>query len=112
MRGRVRQAKWLILALCLALVQSSLPLFGPWPRFEARLRQELTALGFGPGATIEASVPDMIAAIRSARDLRDVHPDLADMADATARVLETFADRARTAIQANQPPPTPQTEAA
>lgn len=63
----------------------------------------LTALGFGPGATIEASVPDMIAAIRSARDLRDVHPDLADMADATARVLETFADRARTAIQANQP---------
>ncbi|MDR6680194.1 protein ImuB [Pseudomonas psychrotolerans] len=27
-------------------VQSSLPLFGPWPRFEARLRQELTGLGF------------------------------------------------------------------
>ncbi|MBG7372123.1 DNA polymerase Y family protein [Pseudomonas aeruginosa] len=27
-------------------VQSSLALFGPWPRFEARLRRELTALGF------------------------------------------------------------------
>lgn len=27
-------------------VQSSLGLFGPWPGFEARLRQELTALGF------------------------------------------------------------------
>ncbi len=67
----------------------------------------LTALGFGPGATIEASVPDLVAGVRAARDLRDTHPDLAAMADATARVLETFADRARTAIQANQP----QTEA-
>lgn len=27
-------------------VQSSLQLFGPWPRFEARLREELSALGF------------------------------------------------------------------
>ncbi|TWC27852.1 protein ImuB [Pseudomonas sp. SJZ079] len=27
-------------------VESSLNLFGPWPRFEARLREELTALGF------------------------------------------------------------------
>ena len=27
-------------------VQSSLGLFGPWPQFEARLRAELTALGF------------------------------------------------------------------
>ncbi|TLX55811.1 DNA polymerase Y family protein [Stutzerimonas nosocomialis] len=27
-------------------VESSLGLFGPWPRFEARLREELTALGF------------------------------------------------------------------
>lgn len=27
-------------------VESSLALFGPWPRFEARLRQELEALGF------------------------------------------------------------------
>ena len=72
----------------------------------------LTALGFGPDGEIKASVPDMIAAIRSARDLRDVHPDLADMADATARVLETFADRARTAIQANQPQDAPQTGAA
>lgn len=32
---------------CLLLeVQSSLGLFGPWPRFEARLRAELSALGF------------------------------------------------------------------
>lgn len=32
---------------CLLLeVHSSLSLFGPWPRFEARLRQELTTLGF------------------------------------------------------------------
>jgi protein ImuB len=27
-------------------IESSLGLFGPWPRFEARLRSELTALGF------------------------------------------------------------------
>ena len=27
-------------------VESSFALFGPWPRFEARLREELTALGF------------------------------------------------------------------
>ena len=27
-------------------VQSSLQLFGPWPRFEARLREELNTLGF------------------------------------------------------------------
>lgn len=27
-------------------IESSLALFGPWPRFEARLRSELTALGF------------------------------------------------------------------
>jgi protein ImuB len=27
-------------------VESSLNLFGPWPRFEARLREELTTLGF------------------------------------------------------------------
>jgi protein ImuB len=27
-------------------VESSFGLFGPWPRFEARLREELTALGF------------------------------------------------------------------
>lgn len=32
---------------CLLLeVQSSLGLFGPWPQLEARLREELTALGF------------------------------------------------------------------
>ncbi|MDH0701306.1 DNA polymerase Y family protein [Pseudomonas toyotomiensis] len=32
---------------CLLLeVRSSLALFGPWPRFEMRLREELTALGF------------------------------------------------------------------
>ena len=32
---------------CLLLeVQSGLRLFGPWPRFEARLREELAALGF------------------------------------------------------------------
>lgn len=27
-------------------IEASLSLFGPWPRFEARLREELTALGF------------------------------------------------------------------
>ncbi|QNH13674.1 DNA polymerase Y family protein [Xanthomonas sp. SI] len=27
-------------------IEASLGLFGPWPRFEARLREELTALGF------------------------------------------------------------------
>ncbi|MGF7239649.1 protein ImuB [Pseudomonas oryzihabitans] len=40
-------------------VQSSLPLFGPWPRFEARLRQELTALGFGHRITL---APNPVAA--------------------------------------------------
>ena len=57
-------------------------------------------------------MPDLIAGIRGARDLRDIDSNLADMADATARVLETFADRARTALQANQPPGAPQTGAA
>lgn len=40
-------------------VQSSLPLFGPWPRFEARLRQELTGLGFGHRITL---APNPVAA--------------------------------------------------
>lgn len=64
----------------------------------------LLALGFGPDGVIQSSTSDLVAGIRSARDLRDVDMGLADVADATARVLETFADRARVAIQANQPP--------
>lgn len=51
-------------------VESSLGLFGPWPRFEARLREELTALGFrhrivaapNPAATrVLANVHDGLA---------------------------------------------------
>lgn len=45
---------------CLLLeVQSSLGLFGPWPRLEARLRKELTALGFRHRIT---AAPNPVAA--------------------------------------------------
>lgn len=51
-------------------VQSSLQLFGPWPRFEARLRQELDALGFRHRIT---AAPNPTAA----RILANVHDGLA-----------------------------------
>ncbi|PZW44384.1 DNA polymerase Y family protein [Pseudomonas sp. URMO17WK12:I2] len=56
---------------CLLLeVQSSLSLFGPWPRFEARLREELTALGFRHRITL-AHHP------AAARMLANLHDGLA-----------------------------------
>ncbi len=56
---------------CLLLeVQSCLRLFGPWPRFEARLREELTALGFRHRITL---APNPAAA----RALANVHDGLA-----------------------------------
>ena len=56
---------------CLLLeVQSSLGLFGPWPRFEARLREELTALGFQHRITV---APNPAAA----RVLANAHDGLA-----------------------------------
>lgn len=56
---------------CLLLeVQSSLGLFGPWPRFEARLRKELTTLGFRHRITL---APNPAAA----RALANVHDGLA-----------------------------------
>ena len=56
---------------CLLLeVQSSLGLFGPWPRFEARLREELTALGFRHRITV---APNPAAA----RVLANAHDGLA-----------------------------------
>lgn len=56
---------------CLLLeVQSGLGLFGPWPRFEARLREELTALGFRHRIT---AAPNPAAA----RVLANVHDGLA-----------------------------------
>lgn len=56
---------------CLLLeVQSSLGLFGPWPRLEARLREELAALGFGHRITL---APNPAAA----RVLANVHDGLA-----------------------------------
>lgn len=56
---------------CLLLeVHSSLGLFGPWPRFEARLRAELQALGFRHRITL---APNPAAA----RALANVHDGLA-----------------------------------
>jgi protein ImuB len=58
---------------CLLLeVQSSLGLFGPWPRLEARLREELATLGFGHRITL---APNPAAA----RVLANVHDGLAVM---------------------------------
>lgn len=60
---------------CLLLeVQSSLGLFGPWPRMEARLREELSALGFQHRITL---APNPAAA----RILANAHDGLA-VADA------------------------------
>ncbi|WP_313025653.1 Y-family DNA polymerase [Pseudomonas lopnurensis] len=62
---------------CLLLeVHSSLGLFGPWPRFEARLREELTALGFRHRITL---APNPAAA----RILANAHDGLG-VTDATA----------------------------
>ncbi len=64
---------------CLLLeVQSSLGLFGPWPRFEARLRQELNALGFRQRITV---APNPAAA----RVLANAHDGLAVSDDTTLR---------------------------
>src|SRR5690606_14770095 len=46
--------RWLALE-----VEAGLGLFGPWPRFEARLREELTALGFRHRITV---APNPVAA--------------------------------------------------
>lgn len=51
-------------------VESSLGLFGPWPVFEARLRQELTALGFSHRIVV---APNPVAA----RMLANAHDGLA-----------------------------------
>lgn len=51
-------------------VESSLGLFGPWPRFEARLREELSALGFRHRIV---AAPNPVAA----RMLANVHDGLA-----------------------------------
>jgi protein ImuB len=51
-------------------IESSLGLFGPWPVFEARLRQELTALGFSHRIVV---APNPVAA----RMLANAHDGLA-----------------------------------
>jgi protein ImuB len=51
-------------------VESSLGLFGPWPVFEARLRQELTAMGFSHRIVV---APNPVAA----RMLTNAHDGLA-----------------------------------
>lgn len=51
-------------------IQGSLGLFGPWPQFEARLREELTQLGF---AHRIVAAPNPVAA----RALANVHDGLA-----------------------------------
>lgn len=66
---------------CLLLeVQSCLGLFGPWPRFEARLREELTALGFQHRITV---APNPAAA----RVLANAHDGLAVDEQALPRAL-------------------------
>ncbi|EWC39640.1 DNA repair nucleotidyltransferase [Stutzerimonas stutzeri KOS6] len=71
---------------CLLLeVRSSLGLFGPWPRFETRLRQELTALGFRHRITL---APNPAAA----RILANAHDGLAVSDAATLhQALETLS---------------------
>ena len=68
---------------CLLLeVQSSLKLFGPWPRLEVRLREELGALGFRHRIT---AAPNPVAA----RVLANVHDGLAiTEAEALRQALE------------------------
>ncbi|MCQ4313348.1 DNA polymerase Y family protein [Pseudomonas stutzeri] len=70
---------------CLLLeVHSSLGLFGPWPRLEARLREELDALGFQHRITL---APNPAAA----RVLANVHDGLAVMDTETLhRVLSSL----------------------
>jgi protein ImuB len=53
-------------------IESSLGLFGPWPVFEARLREELTALGFSHRIVV---APNPVAA----RILANAHDGLAIM---------------------------------
>src|SRR6185437_5870955 len=59
-------------------IQGSLGLFGPWPRFEARLREELTALGFRHRIF---AAPNPVAA----RVLANGHDGLAIEGDAPLR---------------------------
>src|SRR5690606_8216055 len=66
---------------CLLLeVESCLGLFGPWPRFEARLREELTALGFRHRITV---APNPVAA----RVLANAHDGLAVDEDGLLQAL-------------------------
>ncbi|WP_263140212.1 DNA polymerase Y family protein [Pseudomonas sp. RIT-PI-AD] len=63
-------------------IHSSLALFGPWPRFEARLRDELAALGFRHRLVV---APNPAAA----RALANVHDGLAVLsAEALREALE------------------------
>ena len=59
-------------------IRGSLGLFGPWPRFQARLRDELRQLGF---AHRIVAAPNPVAA----RALANVHDGLAIDADAPLR---------------------------
>ncbi|MFC3607122.1 Y-family DNA polymerase [Stutzerimonas tarimensis] len=62
-------------------VESSLNLFGPWPRFEQRLRSELTALGFSHRLAV---APNPAAA----RVLCNVHDGLAVDEESLRKVLD------------------------
>ncbi|WP_248730605.1 DNA polymerase Y family protein [Pseudomonas sp. MWU13-2517] len=61
-------------------IESSLGLFGPWPQFEARLRKELTELGFRHRIV---AAPNPVAA----RVLANVHDGLAVDDDALNQAL-------------------------
>ncbi|WP_314408390.1 DNA polymerase Y family protein [Pseudomonas kuykendallii] len=69
---------------CLLLeVESSLGLFGPWPRFEARLRDELNALGFRQRIVV---APNPAAARMLANAHDGLAVDAAGLAEALGRM--------------------------
>jgi protein ImuB len=65
-------------------IESSLKLFGPWPRLEARLRAELTALGFRHRIVL---APNPVAA----RVLANTHDGLAVSVEALPEALGKMA---------------------
>ncbi|PTU73879.1 Y-family DNA polymerase [Pseudomonas mangrovi] len=64
-------------------IESSLGLFGPWPRFEARLRAELDALGFRHRIVL-APTPAAARVLANVQDGAAVNE--AELADALTRV--------------------------
>lgn len=76
-------------------VESSLGLFGPWPRFEARLRQELTELGFRHRIVV---APNPVAA----RMLTNVHDGWAIADEPALRQVLEAMPVSRAGLERNQ----------